>query len=122
MNDPRVEVRTDPDVVIARLSGDVDLACTSTVAAEVLPAVTNAAAGLVIDLTGVRYLDSAGIQMLFEFARQLEAGRQGIAVVAGDGSPLRSLFDITGLHHVLTVCATEAEALAAVQRGAIRRY
>lgn len=122
MTGPRVELCEDGDVVVARLAGDVDLADTATVASRILAAVSNAATGLVVDLTAVRYLDSAGIQMLFEFARQLEAGRQGMAVVIGGASPLRSLAEMTGLHQALSVCASEADAVAAARLGAIRRY
>lgn len=122
MTGTQVDIHQDADVVVARLTGDVDLAGTPAVAGQVLAAVSNTVAGLVVDLTAVRYLDSAGIQMLFEFTRRLEAGRQGMAVLLGAGSPLRTLLDMTGLHQAVALCDTEAEAVAAARRGAIRGY
>lgn len=117
-----VDVSEVEGVVVARLSGDIDLADTAQVTSRVLGAVTNESRGLVVDLSAVRYLDSAGVQMLFEFARALEAGRQSMAVVVGDASPLRRLLDITGVPQAVVVSADEAGAVEAVRSGAGRRY
>ena len=119
---PRVDVEADGDVVVATLAGDVDLSNTAAVAGVVLNAVPNDACGLVVDLSLTRYLDSSGIQMLFEFTRLLEAGRQSIALVIGPESPVRTLVELTGLHHAAAVRATRDEAVAAVRAGEGRRY
>ena len=53
--------------------------------------------GLVVDLSGVRYIDSVGIRMLFTFVRSLHASRQGMAIVVPPDSPVRKLLKITHL-------------------------
>lgn len=119
---PDLDIDVESGVVVARLVGEVDLGDTATVRARVLAAVSNDAVGLVVDLSATRYLDSAAIQMLFEFTRQLEAGRQAIAIVVPAGSALRSLVEITGLHQAAAICPSRADAVAAVLGGAGRRY
>ena len=117
-----IDVRDESGVVVASVAGDVDLGDTAEVNGRVLGAVTNEAIGLVVEMTGVRYIDSAGIQMLFQFARALEAGRQTMALVIGADSPLRGLLDITGLPQAVPVCADVAAAVASVRAGGDRRY
>lgn len=117
-----IDVRDESGVVVASVAGDVDLGDTAEVNGRVLGAVTNEAVGLVVEMTGVRYIDSAGIQMLFQFARALEAGRQTMALVVGTESPLRGLLDITGLPQAVPVCADVPSAVAAVRSGGDRRY
>jgi anti-sigma B factor antagonist len=92
-----VEVSRAGDVVVARLDGDIDLANTPTVSARVLEAVPNDASGLVVDLSGVRYIDSVGIRMLFTFVRALQASRQSMALAVPPESPVRKLLKITHL-------------------------
>lgn len=115
-------MRDDAGVVVASVTGDVDLGDAAELNGRVLGAVTNESAGLVVELTGVRYIDSAGIQLLFQFARALEAGRQAMALVLDGASPLCGLLDITGLPQAVPVCADVAAAVRAVLAGGTRRY
>jgi anti-anti-sigma factor len=59
-------------------------------------AVPNQAIGLIVDLTGVRYLDSSGIRMLFDIARRLERRQQRLSTVIESGSPVHELLAMVG--------------------------
>lgn len=116
------EIETGGPVLIAVLRGDVDMASIPTVSAHVLDALTKDTAGLVIDLSEVRYIDSAGVHMLFDLARRLEAGRQGMAITIGVSSPIRRLLEITNLDQVVAICPTRDDATSAAVEGARRSY
>ena len=107
-----VEVTMSESVVVARLVGDIDLANTPSVSSVVLESVPNDALGLVVDLSGVRYIDSVGIRMLFTFVRLLHASRQGLAVAVPPESPVRKLLKITHLD----------EAIVALREGGTPQY
>jgi anti-sigma B factor antagonist len=117
-----VEVTVTNDVVLARMGGDIDLANTPAISAKVLESVPNDAVGVVIDLSGVRYIDSVGIRMLFNFVRTLHASRQGMAVALPDDSPLRNLLKITHLDEATVFRATVDEAAVALRESGTPQY
>src|SRR5947207_5936950 len=57
---------------VFRLSGDLDFRSASSSRAALLQAVEQAPGGLVIDLRAVEFIDSSGLSLLYEAARQLE--------------------------------------------------
>jgi anti-anti-sigma factor len=117
-----LEVSRQGDVVIARLDGEIDLANTPTVSAAVLEAVPNDAVGLVIDLSGVRYIDSVGIRMLFTFVRSLHASRQGVAIAVPPDSPVRNLLKITHLDEATAFRASIDDAIVALRESGTPQY
>ncbi len=72
---------------------------------------------LVLDLTETRYLDSAGIDMLFRLGERLRERRARLVLVIPDSSPLRRLVEIVGLPRSAPVCQTLEQALAACSDG-----
>ena len=117
-----IDIEQQDDVVIVRLDGDIDLANTPTLSATILEAIPNDAAGLVIDLGAVRYIDSVGIRMMFTFVRQLHASRQGMAVVVQPDSPVRKLLKITQFDEATALRATIDEAIVALRDGGTPQY
>lgn len=108
-----VRFRTVDGVVVAAVAGDIDIANRDTITTSILARVSNEAAGLCLDLAAVRYLDSAGVSMLFDLARRLDTARLRMGVALDEDSPLRTLLKITNVHEVLTVCASVDECVAA---------
>jgi anti-anti-sigma factor len=117
-----VDIAHQGDVVIARLSGEVDLANTPSVSAALLEAVPNDSAGVVIDLADVRYIDSVGIRMLFTLVRSLHASRQGMAIAVPPESPVRNLLKITHLDEATELRNTLDEAIVALREGGSPQY
>jgi len=107
-----VKVGLEGASVVARLSGEVDMANASYVRDELLRAVPNDAVALVIDLTSVRYLDSAAVALLFEVARRLETRRQTLRLVLPPGSPLERVLVLTEVGTVAPIHETLDSALA----------
>ena len=98
--------------VVARLTGEVDMTNASYVREELTKSVPNEAAGLVIDLSGTRYLDSAAIELLFELARRLERRRQALRIAIPPDSPLKRVLLLTDVNSVAAVHETAEGALA----------
>ena len=117
-----VEVTVTGDVVVARVGGDIDLANTPIVSAKILEVIPNDALGLVLDLSDVRYIDSVGIRMLFNFVRTLHASRQGMAVALPADSPVRKLLKITHLDEAAAFQETVDAATTALREGGTPQY
>lgn len=100
-------------VVVATITGDVDSSNVRDVHRQLLAKVSNEARGAVIDLGPTRYLDSAGISLLFELHVQLATRRQELRLVVGDGVPVRRVLALTAVDQTMPVDATVEAALGA---------
>ena len=88
-------------VLVARLSGEVDLSNAADLQQTMLDAMPNTAEGMVVDLSVVSYLDSSGIRMLGEIGERLHWREQRFAVVAPEGSRVRGVLAIAGAESVV---------------------
>jgi anti-anti-sigma factor len=111
---PGVAVDRQFDVPVARLQGEVDLARVPALRAALAGAVAPGDPGLVVDLTAVDYLDSAGVHLLHELARTLAGRGQGLRAVARD-APVVRILEIVSLEAVLPLDDSVAAAAAALQ-------
>jgi len=105
---------SEPDmgVLELRLAGEVDMA---TVAPLRETAATAVASGdydcMVLDLTGVSFMDSSGLHVLVETQRAMTAAGREMKVVCSSGNLLK-IFELTGLDRVLTIVSDRSEAFA----------
>jgi len=81
-------------VVVAQVSGELDIAGASRTGDTIAEAVPTAARGLVVDFSGLEFIDSSGVAMLFGLARRLGGRRQQLRVVAPEGGPVNRVLDI----------------------------
>lgn len=89
--------------VVAALNGDIDVSEVDRVTSQILAAMHNAIRSIVVDLSRVTYLDSTGIQMLFDLIRKFHSARQAVALVVPEASPLSTLMKITHIHEACPV-------------------
>jgi anti-anti-sigma factor len=106
------------DVVIARLAGELDLSNVHDIGDGLTAAVTSSTAGLVLDLSALTHLDSAGIRLLFDLRAQLATARQRLTVVVPDGAPIREVLDLAAVPAALPIFAELDDAVAAAALGA----
>jgi anti-sigma B factor antagonist len=99
-------------IVVAHLSGEVDMTNSSRVREELLLSVPNDALALVVDLGGCRYLDSAAIEVLFDLARRLARRRQELRLVLPESSPLARVLTLTDVQSVAEMHETLDSALS----------
>jgi len=97
---------------VARVDGELDMTNCSYVRDELTRSIPNEADGMVVDLSGTIYLDSAAIELLFEMARRLGRRRQRLRIVMPSESPLQRVLELTDVRAVAPIHETVAEALA----------
>lgn len=112
-----VDVEGDAVWPVARLSGEIDLSNVDDLTTAVEAAVSNAAMGLFLDLSGVTYLDSTGLRLIFRLCRQLQDRQQQLRLVVPPTAPIQRVLQLGGVHEVVEVFASLSEALAS--KGAV---
>ena len=81
---------------------------------RLLKAVQNRDVGLVMDLSDTRYVDSAGINLLFELAELLQARQLALAVVLPEGGLVERVFSLVNLAAVADVHRSVDAAVHAI--------
>jgi anti-anti-sigma factor len=77
---------------------------------QALDQITNRDHGLLLDLSQVTYLDSAGIGSLIRLSRLLGERQQRFALVVPERSVLRSSLDVGGIPGLVPIYQTLQEA------------
>lgn len=103
MTGASVAVDHAEDAVRIALSGEIDLANIGTVEAELLGAITNQLVDVVVDLTDLSYVDSAGLRVLFQLAARLETLQTAFHLVVPPDSPVRKVIDLSGIAAIASV-------------------
>ena len=102
------------DAVVVEVEGEVDGLTTPRLRAAVGEAFDRAdGKPLVIDLTAVRFLGSAGLRMLFDIAREAvnQRGFQPLRVVVDHTRPVVRPIEIVGLDNLLALYEGVDDAL-----------
>jgi anti-anti-sigma factor len=104
-------------LTIAHIEGEIDLSNASELENSISNAVANDAAGLVVDLADVRYLDSSGVSLLFNLARRVARRQQQLGIVVPADTHVREILSLTGASEALSLYDTLAEASRRTQAG-----
>jgi anti-anti-sigma factor len=119
--EPQVSIDVDGaenDVVIARITGEIDLASADAVGGELASAVPNRALGLVLDLSGTSYLDSSGVSLIFDLAERLRRRQQQLQLVVPADAPLRRVLNIVNAAGVVPIAEAVDDAAAQIRAEA----
>jgi anti-sigma B factor antagonist len=100
-------------IAVLKVDGDIDLATVPTLEAAITEALIPRPTGLVIDLTAVGFLASAGLQALVATHNTVSDTAQ-FAVVANSAATSRPI-QLTGLDQIFKLYPTLDEALSAVE-------
>jgi anti-anti-sigma factor len=109
-----VRVEAGGVIVRAWVDGELDLSNTREIAGQLIAQVPNAAHGLLLDLSELDYLDSTGIQMLFELVERLYNRQQKLVVVVPPESPLQRVLRVVAIGETVPVVADAAAGEAAL--------
>jgi anti-anti-sigma factor len=82
---------------VAWLSGELDLASTVGLTAELSALIPNTALGVVLDLSDLTYLDSAGVGMIFSLSRRLRARQQSLSIAVPETARIRRVLTVAGV-------------------------
>lgn len=111
----RVEVRRDGSIPVCALHGEIDASNVDSVLSRIVESVANESPGLVLDLAGATYIDSAGVRILFELARRLRTRRQELRISVPIDGIVRRVLVLTALADVVPLHDAPDEAIAAVR-------
>ena len=104
MTEAALDVEQLPDGTLRiSIRGEIDLSNVATVEQEMLGAISNQASEVVVDLSGVTYVDSAGLRVLFTLGTRLEALQIRFRLVVPPDSPPRRVIDLSGIGSVASV-------------------
>lgn len=104
-----VVVRTEPDHVVLEVSGDIDLATAPRLRDAGLRALGIEPTRVVIDLTGVTFIDSSGLGVLVLLRRKARTHRSELVLVSN--SRVDAVLRISGLEHVFSISRGTAAPL-----------
>lgn len=106
------EVRRMGEVIVVLLVGDVDLHESPDLHARLVEIAGERPKRLLLDLSGVPYMDSSGVGTLVEVFRRVTAYK-GKLVLFGLTDRVRSVFEITKLDRFFTIRETLDQATEA---------
>lgn len=107
-------VRTPaPEVAVIEIAGDVTAACESALMSAHEEATDAGARLVVLDFSGLEYMNSGGIGMLVTLLVRSQRRRQRLAAV-GLTDHYRQIFELTRLDEAIALHSDLADALATV--------
>lgn len=109
----KVEVRKTSDISIIDCAGDVDLYSSTPLRESLLSEMRAGAGGVLLNLTGVTYIDSSGIAALVE-GLQLSRQTKTRFGLFGLRENARSALELARLLKIFTVFKDEQEALSRI--------
>jgi anti-anti-sigma factor len=114
MTEPLAGIHFEPvdGIVVAHIEGEVDMSNATELGAAIAAELGNAAMGVVIDLTEVTYLDSAGIHVVYELRARVQSRGQDIRLVVAPESAIESTLDYADVPRTIGVARTVQDALA----------
>jgi len=110
-----LDVEDRDGVRVARIEGELDLSNVVDVGEALVSSVDADAIGLVIDMTGLRHIDSAGVRMLFDLRRRLSQRRQTLALAVPDDARIRDVIDLAAVGETVPLFADVPAAVEAAR-------
>ena len=96
------------DAFVVSASGEVDIASVETLERELDGLARRGALRVIVDLTGVTFIDSAGLGVLVREAKRLDE-HGGTCVLVADDPRILRIFEITGLDRMFGIERSLAE-------------
>jgi anti-anti-sigma factor len=96
-----IDVEQRGSTCLLRVRGEVDMSNARDVSAALEQAMPNGVTTVAVDLGQTTYLDSAGIQLLFQLAERLKVRRHDLVVIVPEDAPIRAALELTGLSKVV---------------------
>jgi anti-anti-sigma factor len=102
---------------VVQIGGEIDASNAEVIGRRIRDSVSNEALGLIIDLSGTTYIDSAGVKLLFDLAQRLDRRGLELHLVVAEPSQVADVFDLVALDTVAHRHPTLAVAAAALDHS-----
>jgi anti-anti-sigma factor len=113
-----VRFEREATIVVAVLTGEVDMSNAAPVRQQIAESVTSDEDALIVDLSELSFMDSAGLHALIELGTVLDERRQQLLLCIPHGSPIERAIEIIGLPQAVSVHADRGEAMEAARTSA----
>jgi anti-anti-sigma factor len=111
---PQLRLADRGTVPVAHIAGELDVASAGTVKERLLQAVENQDVGMVVDLSDATYVDSAGLNLLFDLAERLAVRQMEFAVVYPEGGIVERVLVLVDIASVAEVHHSVDAAVRAI--------
>ncbi len=105
------------DVYVARVDGEIDMSNAEEIREALISVVPNSAMGLVLDLSGIMYLDSTGIRVVFDLAERLRRRQQQLRLAVPEAAPPRRMLTLADVGQAAPIHPTVDEGVARIRQG-----
>ena len=95
-----IEMKRNAEKLVVELTGRLDTQ-TAPELEKTLDAIFAGLKELVLDMTGIAYVSSAGLRVLLKAQKMMN--KQGVMKVTGVNNEVMEIFEITGFVDVLTI-------------------
>ena len=102
------------EVAVVALKGRVDAANSTTLEQKLLGLLAGGEKRLVLELSGLEYISSAGLRVLLVVAKKLNAAGGKFALAAARDH-IREVLDLSGFIDIFPLFANQQEAVAGVK-------
>jgi len=110
-----ISIKNVDRVTVIDLAGEIDGKSAPLAQQQIVPTLQSGAK-LLLDMSKVPYMSSAGLRLMLLLYRQM-ANLNGSIALVGLSDEIRDTMEATGFLGYFTTCATVDEALAALQAG-----
>jgi len=110
------EEQRDPDTRVISVAGEIHVTTAPEFSQRLNDAISAGTRGVVIDMSGVEFIDSTGLSVLLNGLRRVTRSDGRLALVVTNPTVLR-LFEITKLDSTFDIQPTVEAAVARVQAG-----
>lgn len=111
-----VTTRADGPATVAHIAGEPDLTNVRDVEQQLWAGIPNTSVGVILDLSGVRYLDSAGLNLIFSLHRGLEKRGQRLCLAVPERALIRPLLQVVQIESAIRIRPTVEDALKEMAR------
>ena len=111
-----VQITLAPNALVTHVTGEIDMSNAEEMGATVIGATPIEAQGVVLDLSKLDYLDSAGIYVIYGMRSSLQARGQALILVIPPRSPVHDALRLSGAEHPGEVTEAVEDALRAFDR------
>ena len=111
--DLEISVGRHGDACVVTLTGEVDVYTAPTLRARLIEAADSDSSAIVVDMSGVDFIDSSGLGVLVSILKRVREQGSTMSIVS-DREVILKVFRITGLDRVFPIVPTLAEATGSV--------
>jgi anti-anti-sigma factor len=117
---PMADVRFEREdkTAVAVVTGEVDMSNAASVRQQIEGSVTPDDDALLVDLSELSFIDSAGLHAVIELGTVLDERRQQLLLCVPHGSHIERAIEIIGLSRAVSVHSDRAEAMEVARTSA----